>query len=273
MGNDEYGPPPSGQPLGHGEPPPGAYPPNAYPPNAYPPNAYPPGTPPQAAYPTAFPPPYPPAYAPPFGGTRTDRNWMGITSLILGLVLPGLLGLAFGIGGIMAAKEGRANNRTLAIWGVVANIVMSIIVIGSFVALGVFGGALSGDRVPYPDLAVGDCIQKPAGWDDLASDLEAVDSKRVSCEKQHWGQVYHVGLLTGGNEYPGDADVLARTEDMCVSDSAAANLTPEHLDDVYISYIMPSESSWADGGRNVICFVSNQDYDLAESWVVVPQST
>ena len=77
MENQEYGPPPSGEPIGYGAPPPYPYPAGVASSSPYPPS-YPP------SYPPAFPPPYPPAYAPPLQSAREDRNWMGTTSLVLG---------------------------------------------------------------------------------------------------------------------------------------------------------------------------------------------
>lgn len=96
-----------------------------------------PGSPqaPYPAYPTAAADPFARPYAPPMvpvltyppGYRRPDEmNWAGITSLVLGCVSPGLsvfgaitaiAGLILGIIGILAANEGKATNRGIAIGG------------------------------------------------------------------------------------------------------------------------------------------------------------
>ncbi|NYI42704.1 hypothetical protein [Demequina lutea] len=195
---------------------------------------------------------------------------MGTVSLVLSLVGMWLLGLIFGILGINAANKGRANNRAMSIWGVSIGVswVIGIVVLAAIFGFG--SGSLFGDRVPYTQLAVGDCIQKPPGWDDAGSDLGAVNVTRVSCGKHHWGQVYYADVL-GGATYPGDDAVRTRVEDMCFSDAAAANIVPEHLDQVLVSYIMPTASSWTHDNRHVICFASDEQHTLTTSWVVGPQ--
>ena len=270
MGNEDYGPPPSGEPIGHGALPPSSYPPGSYPPHAYPPNAYPPGsypapTPSMAVFPAA----YPAAYPPGLPVARTDRNWMGIASLVLGLLGGGLLGLGFGIGGIMAANEGRATNRKMSIWGVVLNTTLPIILFIAAVSAGVLSDAFSTDRVDYNQLAVGDCVQEPSGWNDAGSDLDAVGIERVSCDEIHWGEVYFEAILPG-TVYPGDDEIVVLSEDVCFSDAAALNVSPEHVDEAFVYYIMPTDEAWLDGDREVTCFLSNEDHSLAESWTVEP---
>ena len=80
---------------------------------------------PVPASPTVVPPP--PAgymYAPTYAPTNTANNWMGVTSLILSLssfifgitCIPGVI---IGHLGLSAAKKGTANNRGLALAGVI----------------------------------------------------------------------------------------------------------------------------------------------------------
>jgi len=290
MGNQEYGPPPSGEPIWTGAQPlageRGPTPPSAYPPGSLPVSASPAAYPqpyaaayPQpyaAAYPqpyaAAYPQPYPQVYPPQFGATGTDRNWMGTASLVLSLVGVWLLGLIFGILGINAAKSGRANNRAMSIWGVSISVVSVIVIVSMVVILSAGNRSLFGDRVSYSELAVGDCVQEPAGWVDGGSDLRAPDVTRVSCAKVHWGQVYYLDVL-GGTDYPGDDAVQASVDDLCYSDAAAANVDPEHLDQVAVFYIMPTADSWLYGNRYVICLASDARHTLTESWVVVPKPT
>ena len=266
MGNDEYGPPPSGQPIGQGEPRPSAYPQGAYPPNAYPHNAYPQGTPPASSPQTVYPPPYPSAYPPPLGAPLVDKNWMGITSLVLGCLGGGLLGVVFGGMGISAANQGRANNKSVAVWGLALNIGLPILLVGGFVVFGLATEEFSKDSVFYSDVAVGECVQKLDGWDGTAEEFSVTYVIRVQCNDEHWGQVYHrEGLHAGG--YPGDDEVDLLAQDACYSEAALANIVPEHFDEAYVTYLMPMESSWIQGDRTAVCLTFGDEDTLLESWV------
>lgn len=103
-----------------------------------PPHQVPPGDPhqpPPAQYPAAsalaYPPPPPTdyGYAPTYAANTTPKNWMGITSLILSLVTPifvitAIPGVIFGHLGLAACKRGEANNRGLALAGVIVGWIM-----------------------------------------------------------------------------------------------------------------------------------------------------
>ena len=268
MGNQEYGPQPSGEPVWQAPPPQPQSDPVAYPLTS--PVAYPPAHP--QPYLPPYLPPYPPPYPPQFGAAGTDKNWMGVASLVLSVVGMWLLGLIFGILGINAANKGRANNRAMSIWGVSVSVAWVMGTVVAVVVVGFAVGAIGENHVPYSGLAVGDCIQEPAGWVDGGSDLRTPDVTRVSCAKQHWGQVYYLDVL-GGTDYPGDDAVQASAEDMCFSDAAAANVDPAHLDQVAVFYIMPTAESWVHGNRYVICLASDAQHTLTESWVAVPTPT
>jgi len=285
MGNQEYGPPPSKEPIGYGPPPSGnpvgfgAPPPVAGPPVASPP-VMPPAPMPLTQYPQAYPSAYPPAspqaypsaypsaFPPPLGGARSDRNWMGITSLVLGLVGGGLLGLAFGIGGIRAAKEGRANNRTLAIWGVVTNIVSPIVLLGFALSVGNFGTAFNNNSVSYDNLAIGDCVKEPGGYGDAGGELDSVYLSVIPCEEEHWGQVYFSAPIEAST-YPGDAEVDAQSVAICESDGAYDKVDSRFWPKMYYTSIVPTRSAWQHN-HTVLCVLTSSDGPLSRSWVVEP---
>ncbi len=67
--------------------------------------------------------PQPGPYSPP----PTRDNWMGITSLIAGIIslfctLPGVLAIVFGALGMSAVTRGTANNKGLCIAGIVTGV-------------------------------------------------------------------------------------------------------------------------------------------------------
>lgn len=74
--------------------------------------------------------PYPgqTGYGLPYGGyipNPTEKNWMGITSLALGIFsvccwgIPGVIAVIFGILGIQAVNNGEADNKGMSIAGIV----------------------------------------------------------------------------------------------------------------------------------------------------------
>lgn len=95
--------------------------------NAPPPSYAPPPIQQNPAYSTVAYPPAPPtgyAYAANYYAANTSDNWMGIASLVLSLasLLFGITcipGVIFGHMGLAAARKGRANNRGLALAGVI----------------------------------------------------------------------------------------------------------------------------------------------------------
>ena len=102
----------------------GAYPPTGYPNQEYP--AYPP-----------VPDPYAAPYAPPYviGYNPTEKNSLGIASLVLGIVsffcvglFAGVVAIILGAQGRKAADEGRATNKGMATAGMILGIVGTVIV-------------------------------------------------------------------------------------------------------------------------------------------------
>ena len=128
------------------------------PPGAYAQVPPPPGNtqqPPPVQYPApnavAYPPP-PPAgygYAPTYAPSAAPKNWMGITALILSVITPifvitAIPGVIFGHLGLAACKRGEANNRGLALAGVIVGWIMIGLMALSVVILVLIEGLYSG---------------------------------------------------------------------------------------------------------------------------------
>ena len=63
-------------------------------------------------------------YAANYNTANTSKNWMGIVALVLSLLTPAFVitfipGIVFGHLGLSAVKRGEANNRGLALAGVI----------------------------------------------------------------------------------------------------------------------------------------------------------
>ncbi|WNM23563.1 DUF4190 domain-containing protein [Demequina capsici] len=99
---------------------------------------------PQPPYPQQ---PYAQPYAPaPYGPqSGTEKNWMGITSLVLSLVglftgITAIAGIVFGHLSLSAVKRGEANNRGLGLTGLIIGYVVAVLGILATIAFLVFIG-------------------------------------------------------------------------------------------------------------------------------------
>ena len=303
MGEFGYDTPPSGEPSpGQGSQPPQAFQPRAFEPQSFEPQGFEPqGFAPGAVAEETFDRvPYPPAYGSPaqpapavqshmpavlpqapwdmpaprvysathvapvyWSPASTERNWMGVTSIVLACLGGGLLGAIFGWKGIAAAREGRATNGRMAQWGLILNMAVPLValaVVFSVRGPGVVGGS---GQSPWATVAVGECFAPSEGKSD---DLNVRAPKRVECAGEHWSQVYFTGTVAGGAQ-PGDAALTQQVKEMCVSREALARLNPARLVELYPTVIVPDKESWAANERWVVCLVSDVDGSITGSWL------
>ncbi len=199
----------------------------------------------------------------PLGAASTAKNWMGITSLALGCAGGGLLGLGFGLAGMRAAKRGEATNRTMAMWGAILNVAVPAVVVGAFALASVFGDLADEDLVKGDQLTVGECIEEPRT--NSSGELSSEYLTRVPCEELHWAQVYSRAAYSG-SEYPGDDEMIAIADEICIKDAAVARIDPA-LPDWYYTALMPTRESFAQADRTVICLVTDEDEELTGDFV------
>lgn len=105
------------------------------------------------------------------------------------------------------------------------------------------------------DLGVGTCFDDPSDDVDLVT---PDDIPIVECEAPHDNEV--VGSFEiGEGEYPGDADIQTRSEDLC-HDAFEVYLGAAYESSAYdFSWYFPTEESWPIGGTKIICFAYNTD--------------
>lgn len=250
-------PPPPGPPLPPGSPggtvgpqfAPAPTPPASTPPASAPPAPVPIGAPP-GAY--GYPPPpaggymYPPPPASSTWGASSAKNWMGITSLILACIGGGLLGIVFGHMGLVACKRGEANNRGVALAGVIVNYSMIGLLVMVLALVGVLSRSApsatpthtsgfatqnaEATQVPiadateghpldtslaisgyWYDLTIGECVSSfHASEPDASGEYPFQDPTVVPCSEPHYGEVYALATI-GGTEASNDAVFQAHT--------------------------------------------------------------
>lgn len=109
-------------------------------------------------------------------------------------------------------------------------------------------------EMPPAQLELGDCLRE------FESPLDP--QTVVTCESAHNGQM--IGSFeVSGDEYPGASELLNQSEDMCKS----VSLDPSAgLDSTWTYHFSrPSESTWGQGDRTVLCFLSLSEGNVRTS--------
>jgi hypothetical protein len=117
-----------------------------------------------------------------------------------------------------------------------------------------------GDTDVY-DLVVGDCFDDPTLFSDELVEVDSVDS--VPCSEGHDAEVYAVTDLPQGSDepFPGDDEVDSLADKVCWKAFGSYVGTAYDDSELYYSYYLPLETSWAQGDRMVTCMLT--DYDGA----------
>lgn len=105
----------------------------------------------------------------------------------------------------------------------------------------------------------GDCFDDPDTAADEISDVALVD-----CDDPHDNEVYAVAELEDG-DYPGDEAVLTRAQDICLDAFEPYVAEPYATSELFATWIVPTEGSWSDGDRDVVCVLFDADGPLEGS--------
>ena len=248
VGSLEYGPPPSGQPIGPGG------------------SASPDGQSSAASDHPGSSAPYAPVPFGPMDPPRKDKNWLGVASVISGILGAVPLAIGFGIGGLKAAKERRADNRPVAIVGLVASVAAPLVY--TVLALSYFGlsNTLAAKSITYSDLSVGDCVLEPRGWENAEDTINSSFLKVVPCGNEHWGQIYFTERVNAAT-YPGNDAMDAKAVEYCESDAALNNVKAEFWPRMHYGSLLPTGKSW-ENYRTIVCILMPESGTLSQSWVV-----
>ncbi|TVR36596.1 MAG: septum formation family protein [Nitriliruptor sp.] len=129
-------------------------------------------------------------------------------------------------------------------------------VAGSAVAVLVLGCSSPGNVF---SVAPGDCFDDPDNAVDEISDVPLVD-----CEEPHDNEVYAVVELEDG-DYPGDEAVLNRAQDTCLDAFEPYVSEPYATSELFATWLVPTEGSWSEGDREVVCVLFDADGPLEGS--------
>lgn len=214
-----------------------------------------------------FPPPVPYAPIPAEPARTSERNWMGIVALIFGVLGGIVIAVIFGIWSLVSFKQGRANNRGLAIGGLAAAGAWVLLIGIGVTALLLFQ---SEDDVSFSEATVGDCFTSDVTSLENLEEMEEGYFSFSTCTEDTNGLVYFITALPADVEYdaPNIGDSLW---DACTTDAALADIDVDAAIDYYIEYYINHEQAWRLGDHEVICGLSTDSvFDYAVAPGVTP---
>jgi hypothetical protein len=204
----------------------------------------------------------PPPPPPPVQPEGPPVNRFAIASLALGVLVPccgGLLSVIFGIVALVQIRRTGQRGRGLAIGGFVATgvwvlvlAVVLVLVVANSGADRDHTGQISGPgRVPVDDLRPGDCVN---GLDEgVVQSMPA-----VPCAEPHDGEVFGIFDLPAG-DWPGDDEVFSQSETGCLEVLRGYSPTAYDDESVELYYLHPTQASWRQDDREVVCMTYYPD--------------
>lgn len=114
-------------------------------------------------------------------------------------------------------------------------------------------GAVESGDVSVFELEVGDCL---AEFQD-AAELTSIEAS--PCSEPHSDEVFAAGTIPDG-DFPGREAVETAAQDICLAEFEDFVGLPYEDSVLDVGYLTPTEQSWSDGDRAVLCTI----YDPAE---------
>jgi hypothetical protein len=237
-----------------------------------------------------------PTYGPPPPGYAAPRtNGMAIASLatslsalFIGISAP--VGLVLGIVALRQIRRDGTLGRGLAVAGTAIGGCLTFVGLAFTVFLvaglsGAFGdpseefatgfsqgfedsvdgGAEQGggwsSQVDVAQMVTGDCLGEPIGWGGEAIYEVTV----VACSAPHAEEVI-ASQPSAATVFPGDEALEVEVDDWCFG-AADAAMPPDHWDDGgYYTWLVPSEESWSEGDRELVCLLGNELNQISGSY-------
>jgi hypothetical protein len=191
-------------------------------------------------------------------GLATAALVCGLTGLVVFfLVVPSIVAVVLGLIAWNRARRapspGDGRGRALAGWilGLIGVLGFVAFVIGAVATNGFEAGTIS-----IYDVHPGQCI-------DFADDSDNVrDVPRRDCDEPHDGEVFLVSSVGDPDEFPGVSELDRRAEAVCIGDAFEQYVGTAYDDsELNVTYVTPSEDSWAAGDRDVVCVATLPDGD------------
>jgi hypothetical protein len=101
------------------------------------------------------------------------------------------------------------------------------------------------------ELQVGDCL------DGFADNSQLSKIRAVPCSEAHTDEIMAAVDLPDEDEYPGAEAIEERAEEACHEEFTQFVGRPWDDSQLDYGYLAPTEESWADGDREVLCTVGD----------------
>jgi len=117
------------------------------------------------------------------------------------------------------------------------------------VALALGAGLTACSDTPANDFEAGECTN-----DSLSGDIGEIET--VDCDEEHTAEAIGQFDLEG-DDFPGDDEVSAEATERCQGDIFEDYVGHDYPTSIYlVSTINPTEETWDNGDRTVICVIS-----------------
>lgn len=134
-----------------------------------------------------------------------------------------------------------------------------VVLVGPLVLTLVLAVGCTSSSTDVFSLEVGDCFQDP---DSATEEVRAVQA--VDCDEPHDNEVYAVFDLPDG-DFPG-ADAIAEASlEGCLDRFEQYVGTAYPASELYATWLYPTETSWGEDDREVVCVLFAQDEQLEGS--------
>ncbi|MEY9210941.1 septum formation family protein [Thermobifida halotolerans] len=105
-------------------------------------------------------------------------------------------------------------------------------------------------------IAVGDCFPP-----DNSGAEEVTTVEVVPCSEPHDSEAYAAGYMPDG-PYPGDYEIQTFADDFCMTEFDSFVGLPYEESVLDFSYFSPTESSWEQGDREILCTIFDPDGEV-----------
>lgn len=113
------------------------------------------------------------------------------------------------------------------------------------------------------DLGVGDCLMLP-------TETQAVTVRRTTCDSEHEAEVSAVADTDPKGEddpFPGEDALAKQAESACVGSFESYVGSPYVSSALDVTWLTPTEQSWSQGDRRIVCLVHALDAQRLSSSV------
>lgn len=110
------------------------------------------------------------------------------------------------------------------------------------------------------NLEVGQCTDQSVAGEDSVSSLPIVD-----CAESHTGEIYSLPQVPDG-DFPGDAALQETAGQLCSGQDFQTYVgKPYQESAIYLSYLVPSDDTWENGDREIVCILTADEAGSAST--------